>query len=98
MSLAYERLENLTGVRKGVPLNPSQNLRACYEIQDFYRKKGRLLCSVAPNPARAPIEMGADLTTGAGFQEWPRASQSLPTNSSEGNWKEPRSSHLDQFQ
>jgi outer membrane protein assembly complex protein YaeT len=49
-----EELENLTGVRKGVPLNPSQNLRACYEIQDFYRKKGRLLCSVNLEEGRNP--------------------------------------------
>ncbi len=49
-----EELENLTGVRKGMPLNPSQNLRACYEIQDFYRKKGRLLCSVNLEEGRGP--------------------------------------------
>jgi outer membrane protein assembly complex protein YaeT len=40
-------LEAETGIRRGAPLSPSNNRRACHLIQEFYRRKGRLLCSVA---------------------------------------------------
>src|SRR5262249_51795656 len=33
-------------IKRGSPLNPSENHRACYVLQDFYRKKGRLFASV----------------------------------------------------
>ena len=39
-------LDGVTNIHRGSPLNPSQNLRACYDIQDYFKKKGYLLCSV----------------------------------------------------
>jgi len=41
-----DELDKLTMIRRGAPLNPSENIRACYTIQEEYRKKGRLLASV----------------------------------------------------
>jgi outer membrane protein insertion porin family len=38
-------LDGVTGIKRGAPLNPAQNVRACYEIQDYYRKKGRLFAA-----------------------------------------------------
>ncbi len=49
-----EELDQITGVKKGAPLNPSQNLRACFEIQDYYRKKGRLFASVYLEEGKNP--------------------------------------------
>jgi outer membrane protein assembly complex protein YaeT len=41
-----EELSNLTRVHKGMPLDKTLNQLACYEIQDFYKKKGRYFASV----------------------------------------------------
>jgi outer membrane protein assembly complex protein YaeT len=41
-----EVLDKITGIRRGMPLNPAQNRRACFEIQEHYRREGRLLASV----------------------------------------------------
>ena len=44
--LKQEELDSLTGIRKGVPLNPVANRQACLAILDKYHEKGRLLASV----------------------------------------------------
>jgi outer membrane protein assembly factor BamA len=44
-SIKKSELESLTGVRKGAPLNPSQNRVACQSIVNRYREKGRHFAS-----------------------------------------------------
>ncbi|MCI0456475.1 MAG: outer membrane protein assembly factor BamA [Gemmataceae bacterium] len=40
-------------IQRGAPLNPAQNVRACYDIQEYYRKQGRFF-------ANAYLEEGQD--------------------------------------
>ncbi len=40
-----EELEAITGLKRGLPLNPDQNRRACFAITDYYRKDGRFFAS-----------------------------------------------------
>ncbi|MCC6420188.1 MAG: outer membrane protein assembly factor BamA [Gemmataceae bacterium] len=47
-------LDEVSRVKRGAPLNPSLNVRACYEIQEFYRKKGRLLANCTLEEGRNP--------------------------------------------
>jgi outer membrane protein insertion porin family len=44
--LKPDELDMLTGIRRGVPLDPARNLRACSLIEQEYRKRGRLFASV----------------------------------------------------
>jgi outer membrane protein insertion porin family len=39
-------LESMTGLKKGQPLNPTAARRACFEIQDHLKKKGRYFATV----------------------------------------------------
>jgi outer membrane protein insertion porin family len=41
--LSDKELDNLTGIRKGAPLDKTVNQLACYKIQEYLQKKGRLL-------------------------------------------------------
>src|SRR4051794_12584831 len=43
---SQEELENLTGIRKGTPLSPTLNQKACFDIQEHYKKQGRVLTTV----------------------------------------------------
>jgi outer membrane protein insertion porin family len=40
-----EELEAITGVKRGLPLNPGTNQRACLNIVDYYKKDGRYFAS-----------------------------------------------------
>src|SRR5205823_655434 len=44
--ISEKDLEGMTRLRKGTPLDPTSNRTACYEIQDFLKKKGRYFASV----------------------------------------------------
>src|SRR5581483_9347197 len=39
-------LDNMTGLRKGMPLDPTKAQQACFEIQDYLKKKGRYFANV----------------------------------------------------
>lgn len=41
-----DELDKVTGIRRGVPLNPIANRQACYKIQQQYAEKSRLLANV----------------------------------------------------
>ena len=41
-----QELANMARIRKGGPLDPIRNRLACFEIQDYYKKQGRLFASV----------------------------------------------------
>ncbi len=45
--ISQKELDEMTRVRKGAPLDPTLNRQACFEIQDYLRKKGRYFASVA---------------------------------------------------
>jgi outer membrane protein assembly complex protein YaeT len=40
-----EELEAITGIKRGLPLNPGSNLKACLNIVDYYKKEGRYFAS-----------------------------------------------------
>jgi outer membrane protein insertion porin family len=40
-----EELEAITGIKRGLPLNPGQNQKACLSIVDYYKKDGRYFAS-----------------------------------------------------
>ncbi len=40
-----EELEAITGIKRGLPLNPGTNLKACLNIVDYYKKEGRYFAS-----------------------------------------------------
>lgn len=44
--ISEKELESMCRLRKGTPLDPTSNRNACYEIQDFLKKKGRYFASV----------------------------------------------------
>ncbi|HWY86407.1 MAG TPA: POTRA domain-containing protein, partial [Gemmataceae bacterium] len=44
--ISEKDLESMTKLRKGTPLDPTSNRNACYEIQDYLKKKGRYYASV----------------------------------------------------
>ncbi len=44
--ISDKELENLTGIRKGAPLDKTVNQLACYKIQEYLQQKGRLLANV----------------------------------------------------
>ena len=44
--LRQEELEGITSIKKGMPLNPALNQKACFDIQDHYKKLGRIFTSV----------------------------------------------------
>jgi outer membrane protein assembly factor BamA len=52
--LKPDELNMLTGIRRGVPLDPAWNIRACSLIQEEYRRKGRLFASVTLEEGKAP--------------------------------------------
>ncbi len=41
-----KELEQMVRIRKGTPLDPMRNRLACYEIQDYLKRKGRLFANV----------------------------------------------------
>jgi len=45
-TVTTEELEKMTGLRRGLPLDPASNRRACYEIQDYLKSKGRYFANV----------------------------------------------------
>ena len=44
--ISDKELEGIIRIRKGTPLDPVRNRLACFEIQDFLKKKGRLFANV----------------------------------------------------
>src|SRR5262249_1400304 len=44
--ISVKDLEEMTRIRKGMPLDPTLNKKACYEIQDSLRKEGRFFATV----------------------------------------------------
>ena len=44
--VSEKELDKMTRLRKGMPLDPTSNRNACYEIQDYLKKKGRYFASV----------------------------------------------------
>jgi outer membrane protein assembly complex protein YaeT len=44
--LTDKELDNLTGIRTGVPLDKTVNQLACYKIQEYLQKKGRYFANV----------------------------------------------------
>jgi outer membrane protein assembly complex protein YaeT len=47
-------LDEVTKIRRGAPLNPSQNVRACYDIQEYYRKQGRFFANAFLEEGQSP--------------------------------------------
>ena len=45
-----------TRLRKGMPLDPTSNKNACFEIQDYLRKKGRYFASVTLEEGEKPSD------------------------------------------
>jgi outer membrane protein assembly factor BamA len=41
-----KELEQMARIKKGAPLDPVRNKLACYEIQDYLKRKGRLWANV----------------------------------------------------
>lgn len=46
-SISQGDLEKTTGLRKGMPLDPAANRRACFDIQDLLKSKGRFFANVS---------------------------------------------------
>lgn len=44
--LSQEDLEGITSIKKGLPLNPALNQKACFDIQEHYKKLGRIFSTV----------------------------------------------------
>lgn len=44
--ISEKDLNEMTRLRKGMPLNPTMNRQACYEIQDHLKRKGRYFANV----------------------------------------------------
>jgi outer membrane protein insertion porin family len=44
--LTEKELDNITGIRKGAPLDKTVNQLACYKIQEYLQKKGRMHANV----------------------------------------------------
>jgi outer membrane protein assembly complex protein YaeT len=44
--LSQDEAETVTGIRKGSPLSPTLNQKACYDLQEWYKKQGRALTTV----------------------------------------------------
>ncbi len=44
--ISEKELAGMTRLRKGMPLDPTSNKNACFEIQDYLKKKGRYFASV----------------------------------------------------
>jgi outer membrane protein insertion porin family len=44
--VSTDELNSITGLRKGSPVHPALNRKACFDIQDHYKKQGRYLASV----------------------------------------------------
>lgn len=49
-------LENMARIRKGTPLDPVRNRLACYEIQDYLKRKGRLFANVTLEEGFRPTD------------------------------------------
>src|SRR4029077_17407817 len=54
--ISEKDLENMTRLRKGTPLDPTSNRTACYEIQDYLKKKGRYFASVVLEEGDKPSD------------------------------------------
>lgn len=53
--ISKKDLDDMTRVRRGMPMDPTLNKKACYEIVDHLRKKGRYFANVT-------LEEGRDVT------------------------------------
>jgi outer membrane protein insertion porin family len=51
-----KELEQMVRIRKGTPLDPVRNKLACYEIQDYLRRKGRLWANVTLEEGYRPTD------------------------------------------
>ena len=49
-----KELESMARVRRGAPLDPIKNRLACFEIEDYYRKQGRLFAHVVLEEGEKP--------------------------------------------
>ncbi len=54
--ISEKELENMVRLRKGTPLDPTSNRGACYDIQDYLRKKGRYYASVVLEEGDKPSD------------------------------------------
>src|SRR4051794_34766962 len=54
--ISDKELESMVRIRKGTPLDPVRNKLACYEIQDYLRKKGRLFANVTLEEGYKPTD------------------------------------------
>lgn len=54
--ISDKELEGMVRIRKGTPLDPVRNKLACYEIQDYLRKKGRLFANVTLEEGYRPTD------------------------------------------
>ncbi|MFO0964052.1 MAG: POTRA domain-containing protein [Gemmataceae bacterium] len=46
-TVSTEELEKMVNLRRGMPLDPATNRRACYEIQEYLKTKGRYFANVS---------------------------------------------------
>lgn len=51
-----KELEQMVRIKKGTPLDPVRNRLACYEIQDFLKRKGRLFANVTLEEGGRPTD------------------------------------------
>ncbi len=54
--ISDKELEQMVRIRKGTPLDPVRNQLACYEIQDYLKRKGRLFANVFLEEGRKPSD------------------------------------------
>ncbi|MEI7687621.1 MAG: BamA/TamA family outer membrane protein [Planctomycetota bacterium] len=51
-----KELEQMVRIKKGTPLDPVRNRLACYEIQDYLKRKGRLFANVTLEEGYRPTD------------------------------------------